>query len=231
VTAPCALKVNTDQFKFGQQLAQFLVNALHGKGNVIMVTGVPGTHVDIERNKGADSVWKAHPGIKVISRYTGKWASDEAQRNTAAALPSLGRVDGIWCQGGTDGAIRALLAAHRPLVPVAGEAENGFRQDMLKYRSRGWKAMSIGQPPYLVLVSLELALEVLQGKHAKQNIMIPFPVVTTDTVREGETTFKKLASTWFADFTDSGPHATVKICLTAATKGKPCPGTLQVHLP
>src|SRR6266481_964453 len=54
VTAPCALKVNTDQFKFGQQLAQELVNRLHGKGNVIMGTGVAGTFADEERNKGAD---------------------------------------------------------------------------------------------------------------------------------------------------------------------------------
>src|SRR5690349_3163894 len=57
VTAPCALKVNTDQFAFGKTLAQFLVANLHGKGNVIMVTGVPGTHVDQQRNAGADAVW------------------------------------------------------------------------------------------------------------------------------------------------------------------------------
>src|ERR1700756_645294 len=55
VTAPCAMKVNTDQFKFGTQLAQELVNRLHGKGNVIMVTGVAGTFADAERNKGADA--------------------------------------------------------------------------------------------------------------------------------------------------------------------------------
>ncbi len=231
VTAPCALKVNTDQFKFGQQLAQFLVNALHGKGNVIMVTGVPGTHVDEQRNAGADAVWKANPGIKVIARYSGMWASDVAQRATAQQLPSLGRIDGIWAQGGTDGVIRALLAAKRPLVPVAGEAENGFRQDMLKYRSKGWKALSIGQPPFLVLVSLELAVEVLEGKHARKDITIPFPTVTTDTVKEGETTFKSLSNSFFADFTDSGPHATVKICVDAAVHGTPCPGTLKINLP
>lgn len=231
VTAPCALKVNTDQFKFGQQLAQFLVNALHGKGNVIMVTGVAGTHVDEQRNAGADAVWKANPGIKVIARYTGMWASDVAQRNTASQLPSLSRVDGVWAQGGTDGVIRSLLAAHRPLVPVAGEAENGFRQDMIKYRSQHWKALSIGQPPFLVLVSLELALEVLQGKHAKADITIPFPTVTTDTVKEGETTFKNLSNSFFADFTDSGPHATVLICANAAVHGTPCPGSLKVRLP
>ena len=66
VTAPCALKVNTDQFKFGQVLAESLAKNINGKGNVIMVTGVPGTFVDEQRNKGADSVWKKYPGIKVV---------------------------------------------------------------------------------------------------------------------------------------------------------------------
>src|SRR3954462_11853783 len=65
VTEPCALKVNTDQVEFGKQLAQFLVDKLHGKGNVIMVTGVPGTGVDADRNKGAMAVFKQNPGMKV----------------------------------------------------------------------------------------------------------------------------------------------------------------------
>lgn len=232
VTAPCALKVNTDQFQFGKTLAQYLVNALHGKGNVIMVTGVAGTHVDEQRNAGADSVWKQNPGIHVIARYTGMWASGVAQTNTASQLASLGTIDGVWCQGGTDGVIRALLAAHRKFpIPVAGEAENGFRQDMIQYKSKGFKAISIGQPPFLVLVSLQLALEVLQGKHKKADITIPFPVVTTDTVKEGQTTFKNQSSSFFADFTDSGPKATVTICVDAATKGAVCPGGVKVRIP
>src|SRR6187455_2296458 len=124
VTAPCALKVNTDQFKFGQVLATDLAKRLNGKGNVIMVTGVPGTFVDQERNKGADSVWKKNPGIKVVARYTGMWDSSTAQRNTAAQLPSLPTVNGVWAQGGTDGVLKAFIDAKRtPLPPTAGEAE------------------------------------------------------------------------------------------------------------
>src|SRR3954454_18511362 len=103
VTKPCALKVNTDQVQFGKELAQFLVDKLNGKGNVIMVTGVAGTSVDDDRNKGALAVFKANPGIKVVGKYTGMWDSATAQRNTAAQLPSLPKVDGIWAQGGTDG--------------------------------------------------------------------------------------------------------------------------------
>src|SRR5262245_30214070 len=73
VTAPCAQTVNTDQFKFGQQGAQFLVDQLKGKGNVIMVTGVAGTFADSERNRGVDSVFKKNPGIKVVAKYSGNW--------------------------------------------------------------------------------------------------------------------------------------------------------------
>ncbi|HTK08363.1 MAG TPA: sugar ABC transporter substrate-binding protein [Ktedonobacteraceae bacterium] len=232
VTAPCALKVNTDQYKLGQQLAQYIVDALNGKGNVIMVTGVPGTSVDQERNQGAADVFKKYPNIKVIAQYTGQWASDVAERNTTAQLTSLDKIDAVWCQGGTDGVIRAILAAKRPMPTViAGEAENGYREYMLQYKSQGLKALSIGQPPFLALVSLELASQILQGKHAKANIMIPFPFVTTDTVKEGETAFSNLPSSFFADFTDSGPNAVVSICVTAATQGQVCPDGVSVKLP
>jgi ribose transport system substrate-binding protein len=232
VTAPCAVKVNVDQVAFGKLLANFLVTALGGKGNVVMVTGVAGATADTQRNQGAAAVFSAHPGIKVVSRYAGLWASDAAQRATASALPSLPKIDGFWVQGGTDGVIRAYLAAHRSWpIAVAGEAENGFREYMLQYKSQGFRALSAGQPPFLSLVSLELATEVLSGKRPKGDITLPFPYVTTDTVKEGVTAFKNLPASFFDDFTDSGPKATVQICVTAATKGTACAGSLKITLP
>ncbi|HEY1366428.1 MAG TPA: sugar ABC transporter substrate-binding protein [Gaiellaceae bacterium] len=234
VTAPCAMKVNTDQFKFGQVLAQDLANRIHGKGNVIMVTGVPGTFVDEQRNKGADSVWKKYPGIKVVARYTGMWDSSTAQRNTAAQLASLPTINGIWAQGGTDGVLKAFINAKRtPLPPTAGEAENGFRKFMLKdgYLGQHVVGISIGQPPFLVLTALELARQVLAKQRSKGDINIPFPQVTEKTVKNKITVFPKLPDSFFTDFTDSGPNATVQICVQAALTGAACPGTLKVRLP
>lgn len=234
VTAPSAIKVDTDQFEFGKKLASFLAEKLKGKGNVIMVTGVPGTYVDEQRNKGADSVWQQNPGIKVVNRYTGMWDSSTAQRNTAAILPSLPKIDGIWCQGGTDGVLKAFIAAKRtPLPPTAGEAENGFRKFMTKegYMGQHVDGISIGQPPYLVLVSLELARRILEKSYPHKDITIPFPFVTSETVKVGETVFPDLPDSFFADFTDSGPDATVKVCVDAALNGKPCEGSLDVRLP
>lgn len=232
VTAKKALNVNTDQYQFGFQLADFLAKKLNGKGNVIMVTGVPGTLVDNQRNAGADAVWKKHPGINVVNRYTGMWDSSVGERNTASVLPTLPKIDGIWCQGGTDGVLKAFLQAGRtPLPPTAGEAENGFRKFMVGYMGQKVDGLSIGQPPFLSLVALELAREILQGKHPKKDVNLPFPTVTSDTVKTGETVFPDLPDSFFDDFTDSGAHAVLKTCVGAAQHGKPCSGTLNVKLP
>ena len=93
MTAPCAIKINGSQYSYGVQNAEYIVNHLPGKkGNVIMVTGVAGTYADEQRNKGADSVWKKNPGIKVVARYTGMWDSSTAQRNSTlcALVAGLG---------------------------------------------------------------------------------------------------------------------------------------------
>jgi ribose transport system substrate-binding protein len=233
VTAPTAIKVNTDQFAFGKKLADFLVQKLGGKGNVIMVTGVAGTFADHERNKGASAVFKAHPGIHVVAQYSGNWDSSAAQRATAAQLPSLPKIDGVWVSGGTDGVLKAFVDAGKPLPVTAGEGENGFRRFLLPsgYKGNSTQGISVGQPPFLSLVSLELARAILDKKHAKSNITIPFPIVTDKTVKNGLTAFPKLPDSFFADFTDSGPKATVVICVQAALTGKPCSGSLNIRLP
>jgi ribose transport system substrate-binding protein len=231
VTAPTALKVNTNQYKFGQMGAEWLAKEMGGKGNLIMVTGVAGTFVDSDRNKGAEDTWAKHPGIKVVNKFTGMWDSATAERNTAAVLPSLPQIDGIWCQGGTDGVLKAFIAAKRALPPTAGEGENGFRKFMIGYMDHKVRGISIGQPPFLVVISLELARRVLNGSMKKGDIEIPFPYVTQDTVKVGETVFPKLPDSFFADFTDAGDHATVKICVDAALNGTACPGRLDVNLP
>ena len=231
VTTPSALKVNDSQFEMGKTWAEWLVKKLNGTGNVIMVTGVAGTEVDIERNKGAEEVWAKNPGIKVVNRYNGMWDSSTAERNTAAILPSLPQIDGIWCQGGTDGVIKAFIAANRPLPKVAGEAENGFRKYMMGYDGHKVDGISIGQPPFLVVVSLELARKVLQGKYPKKDVSLPLAIVTSDTVKAGETVFPDQPDSFFADFTDGGPDAIVKLCLDSALNGTSCGGRLTVNLP
>ncbi len=231
VTTDKCLKVNTDQREMGTAWAEFLVQKMGGKGNVIMITGVAGTEVDLERNKGAEDVFAKHPDIKIVNRYTGMWDSSTAERNTASILPSLPPIDGIWCQGGTDGVIKAFLGANRKVPPVAGEAENGFRKFMTGYNGTKVDGLSIGQPPYLSVVSLELARRILQNKYPRKDLHVPLAPLTSDQVKVGETAFPDQPDSFFADFTDGGEHPILKLCVEAALNGTACGSTLEVNLP
>ena len=232
VTQPGALQVNTNQFKFGHDLAQWLVRQIGGKGNVIMVTGVPGTFVDTQRNAGGMSVFSRHPGIKVVNKYAGMWDSSVAQTNTAAVLPSLPKIDGIWAQGGTDGILKAFLAAGRPLPPTAGESENGFREFMSGAKTgKKLPGYSIGQPTYLVLLALELARRVLRHEYPRKNVTVPFQTATTQTVKEGVNVFPQLQDSFFTPFTDITPAHIVDVPLTEVLTGKTTRPTMTVRLP
>ena len=86
VTAPEAVLVNEDQVEFGSVMAQDLVERMGGKGNVVMVNGVPGTSVDTDRNTGAKEVFSQYPDINIIAELDGEWGSGVAQQVMADFL-------------------------------------------------------------------------------------------------------------------------------------------------
>ena len=102
---------------------------------------------------------------------------------------------------------------------------------MMGYMGHKVDGISIGQPPFLSVVSLELARQVLQGKLSEEERDLPLAIVTNDTIKVGETVFPDQPDSFFADFTDGGPNPIVKLCLDAALNGTPCGGTLTVNLP
>ena len=231
VTAPSAIKVNISQYELGQGWAEWIVKQINGQGNVIMVTGVAGTQVDLDRNKGADAVWAQHPGIKVVNRFTGMWDSSTAERNTAAVLPSLPKIDAIWCQGGTDGVLKAFISANRPLPPTAGEAENGFRKMMLGIGGHTVVGYSAGSPPYLSLMALELSRRILEGSYPKKDINVPNVFLGNADLKLGLNVFADQPDSFFDDFTAGGPTSPVDVCGAAAVSGTACPDKLYINLP
>ena len=46
ITEPCAYNVHMDQVEAGRVTAEWLAKQMGGKGNLVMLTGVPGTSVD-----------------------------------------------------------------------------------------------------------------------------------------------------------------------------------------
>ena len=62
ITEPCAYNVHIDQLEAGRATAEWLAKKLDGKGNLVVITGVPGTSVDVQRTQAAKEVFAKHPG-------------------------------------------------------------------------------------------------------------------------------------------------------------------------
>ena len=93
--------------------------------------------------------------------------------------------------------MRAFLDAGHPMVPMAGEGENGFRKYIAQYKDKGLKGLSYGQSPGLVAISMKAALAALEGNPMPQLISVPIPVADYNTLEDGKNYWSDLTDNFF----------------------------------
>ena len=248
ITEPCAYNVHIDQEEAGRVTAQWLVDKLGGKGEIVAITGVPGTSVDDLRTKAAKEVFAKYPDIKIVSEAVGMWSQAVARTELSkiVATRSWDDIDGLWMQVGCFTANAMQLEAGKKaseLLPCAGEGSNGGRVQMLPegtevegaalpYGPLGAPRISYASPPYSGALALKLAVEALEGKEVAKRTILPLPLVTNETIKlceegtwaemkEGCNAFKPaLVSNpgWFASIFSD---QTPEIGLNAALVGQP----------
>lgn len=181
-TSPYAETVALDNFQFGKLQAQWLVKALHGQGNIVMIRGVVGASADVDRYDGAMSVFKKAKGIKILDTVAGDWTESIAQKAMAQLLSTYSNIDGVWGEGGDGiGVVNAFLAAHRKFVPITGETTNGYRKDLAKYAGRGLTGISVGGGMANGVWAMRQALDELKGVHTvPSHILLPDTAVASD---------------------------------------------------
>lgn len=199
ITEECAYNVHIDQREAGRVTAEWLVDKLGGKGDIIVLTGVPGTSVDTQRTEAAKEVFAKYPDIKIIAEAPGMWsqAVSRTELSKILATQSWDDIDGLWLQVGcfTANAMQ-LEAGKQPeeLLPCAGEGANGGRIQMLPvgtevegaavpYAPLGAPRISYASPPYSGALALKLAVKKLEGGDIPKLTVLPLPVVSSETVK------------------------------------------------
>jgi ribose transport system substrate-binding protein len=250
VTEPCATNVTIDQEEAGRVTAQWLADKMDGKGNIVMIDGVPGTSVDEGRTRAAKQVFARYPGIRIVAEAPGQWSQAVARSELSKILAtqSWDRIDGLWMQVGcyTANAMQ-LEAGRRPdqLRPCAGEGSNGGRIQMLPvgtavpgtegpYAPMAAPRISYASPPYSGALALKLAVQKLQGGDIPQRVTLPLPLVTNETIKLCQTgSWQEMAAGcnvfppslisnpgWFASIFSKD---TPEVGLRAALAGQPEP--------
>ena len=248
ITEPCAYDVHIDQEAAGRAGGEWLSDKLGGKGNIVVITGVPGTSVDTKRTEAAKAVFTRHPGIKIVAEAPGMWSQAVARTELSKILAtqSWDKIDGLWMQVGCFTANEMQLEAGIPekkLRPCAGEGSNGGRIQMLPkgtpvdgangaYRPMDAPRFSYASVPYSGAYALKLVLDKLGGKDVPHDTVLPLPQVTNATVKlckigtwkemsEGCNVFEPSAVTnpgWFASIYSA---QTPEVGLNAALRAEP----------
>ncbi|MDZ5451002.1 sugar ABC transporter substrate-binding protein [Labrys sp. ZIDIC5] len=199
ITEPCAYNVTIDQSEAGRVTAEWLAKKLNGKGNIIAITGVPGTSVDTLRTKAAKEVFAKYPDIKIVNEAVGMWSQAVARTELSKIMATRkwDEIDGLWTQVGCYTANTMQIEAGATpdkLKPCAGEGSNGGRIQMLPagsevegangtYTPMGAPRISYASPPYSGGLALKLAVAKLDGKDIPKHTVLPLPIVTNETIK------------------------------------------------
>jgi ribose transport system substrate-binding protein len=191
------MMVNEDQLEMGRMSANWLIEHVGTSGKILEVRGLPGNSVDRDRSVGFHEVMEASGNNFEIIQVVGNWDDGTSQKVVADALAVHGQFDGVFTQGGSTGMVRAFIDAGHPFVPMAGEAENGFRKMIAEHADEGLIGMSYGQSPGLVAISIKAAISALQGNVMPQLISVPIPVADYETLEDGVNYWADLSDNFF----------------------------------
>lgn len=117
VNASVLTTIKADDFTTGQVAGQFLVKSLHGKGNVVELSGSAGASPTVDRHAGFMSVLSRYPGIHIITSLAANYDRSQAltvMGDILQRFPS-GKIDAVFTHNDemSLGAIQAIKSAHR----------------------------------------------------------------------------------------------------------------------
>lgn len=139
--------IGTDNVVIGSLGAQWLVDKLGSKGNVVVLEGIPGAASSEDRKKGAAMIFPKYPGIKIVSQQTAEYDRAKALHVMENILQAHPNIDAVYCFNDemAMGALSACKGAKRTDIMITGMDANTDAVDAVK---KGELTMTVALPPY-----------------------------------------------------------------------------------
>lgn len=183
----------------GRLFAQWLVEMLKGKGNIIMLPGQAGASPAELRIAAAKSIFAQYPGIKILDMQYTDWNPAKAKSIVSAMIQKYGdQINGIWNDSGVQGggSIEAFVAAgYKPgTIPPATCADlNGCLRIAVENKV---PVLNFDYPPAMGGAAVDLALQVLAGASVPKLYFVNSDVI----VSKGYETPSIHADRWVEDY-------------------------------
>jgi ribose transport system substrate-binding protein len=170
--------VSSNNCTMGRMQAEWLVEELNGKGNIVLLSGVKNSSVAEDRMRCARAVFAQHPGIKEIAQDYANWSPVDGKKIMSDWLKTYPEIDGIWADGSQGvGAVNAYLEANKPVPPITGCDINTF---LKQWKEHGFSAVAVTYSPQAGEIGVRTALDILAGKPVPHRLDIPQHAITKE---------------------------------------------------
>lgn len=175
------LTVAGDNSEFGRRCAEEMAKRLKGKGNILIMEGVP-CEVNTLRVKAFRHVMGKYPDIKILESQTSGWSREKGLKLMENFLQKYKQIDAVWA--GDDDVLTGALKAY---------AESGRKDVKFFIGGGGAKAIvkrvldkdplvpvNVTYPPRMIAYGIEFAVAAAKGKPAAKSKreVIPAEVIT-----------------------------------------------------
>jgi len=181
LTSPYSVNSSANFVVGGNMLGEWMAKELGGKGNVLVVQGIPGTSASDSQDKGALAALAKYPDIQVVGTIAGMWTDQVAQAEIQKWLATNpGQLDGIIIQSASElGAIRALKQSGRDMVPITIGGELGALCYWRKNPDYVSAAIHAWPPGDDFEMSWNIMMRTLEGQGPKVQSILTRPQVMT----------------------------------------------------
>mgnify|MGYP001056535634 CR=1 FL=1 len=169
--------VGSPDVEGGKMAAQEMVEALNGKGNIVIFEGPIGISAQIERREGIESVLKDYPEIKVLDMKTANWSRAEAMSLMENWIEKYGdQIEGVIGQNDEMalGALNALKAKNMN-VPVVGI--DGIDDAQRAVENGEMIATIFQNAEAQAQKAMEVAVKAAKGEEVEKKYDVPFELI------------------------------------------------------
>lgn len=181
LTSPYSVNASVNYQVAGKDLGLWMGNELKGKGNVLVVQGIPGTSGSDSQDRGIKAGLATFPGIKIVGDVAGMWTDQVAQAEVQKWLSTNpGQLDGIVVQSAAElGVLRAVQQSGRKMIPIAIGGEVGALCYWRKNPGFISAAIQVWPPGDDIELAWNIMMRTLQGQGPKMQSVLVDPIKFT----------------------------------------------------
>lgn len=172
---------------FGKVAGEYMAKALNGKGNVVILRGIP-TVIDNERVDAFNAVMKSFPDIKVLDAKHGNWNRDDAFKVMQDYLTRFKQIDAVWAADDdmAVGVLKAIDQAKRTDIKLVfgGAGAKGMIKTLMDGSDPRIQA-NVSYSPKFIYDAIKMTAEArLKGEKLPAKSIIPSVLITKATAKD-----------------------------------------------